>query len=161
MRRLLVVVGILFLVGTTTAIVYAATNLNSSKSNIYREVPDSKLTTETVNLTNAGETETVVTAPATGNFLLTQACVSAGTGGILIAATGFGPIAQLGGQGSSASSGAQPADIQPVSPSGGGACQTFTPGMLVPKSSAITCSTSSTAVEGNYFCTISALLVGG
>lgn len=136
MRRLVLVSAITVLLVAIVSISWAAINLNSSKSNIYREFPNGELVSATVSLSGPSETQTVYTTPGKGDFILTQLCVSPVNGGIRLAASGFGPIAHIG---------ADP-------------CQIFTPGVSVPKRSALTCSTTSDAISGDYFCTISGML---
>lgn len=112
----------------------ATSNLNLSKSNINREFPGGKMVTATVSLTNPNETKIVYSTPASGDFILTQVCTSSVNGGIRLAVSGFGPIADI----------SQPS------------CQSFTPGISLPSDAAITCSTTAyAAAGGSYFCTIS------
>jgi hypothetical protein len=113
----------------------AAANLNLSKSNINRD-QGAVFVAATVSLTGSNQTETVFTTPETGDFVLTQVCVSPVTGGMRLAVRGFGPIVHT----SSAP------------------CYIFNPGMSVPKGAPITCSTTSRPSRGDYFCTISGLL---
>jgi len=120
---------------TVVSISLAASNLNLSKSNINR-VGGLQIVSATASLSGPNQTQTVYITAETGEFLLTQLCVSPVNGGIRLAATGFGPIAHTGAA----------------------MCYTFNPGVIVPKSSTITCSTSSFAEAGDYFCTISGLL---
>jgi hypothetical protein len=132
---------------------WASSNLNLSKSNvnIYREIPNAAVTTASVNLTGTGDTETVYNTPAKGDFILTQFCASPDApSGIRLDATGLGSIAQTGGT----------------------SCFTFSPGVSIPKSSTLSCSSLPTVVAGTasssvssapaliaatYFCTISGL----
>jgi hypothetical protein len=97
-----------------------ATTQVASHSNNSRLVPKSLFVTATVSLSGPSETETVYTASGNGDFLLTQVCVSPVNVGIRLAATGFGPIAEL-------------REL----------CTTFTPVMLIPPRSGLTCTTSS------------------
>lgn len=113
----------------------AASNLNLSKSNINRD-QGAVLVAATVSLTGSNQTETVFTTPETGDFVLTQVCVSPVTGGMRLAVRGFGPIVHTSDA----------------------ACYMFNPGMSTPKGAPITCSTTSRPNRGDYFCTISGLL---
>ena len=136
MRRLLLAGAILSVFMAMVSVGWATINLNSSKSNIYKEFQNTVLVTATVGLTGASQTHTVHTTPAKGDFILTQLCVSPVNGGIRLAAGGFGPIAHTGN------------DL----------CYTFSPGMVMPQGSEMTCSTTSAADPGDYFCTIASLL---
>lgn len=137
MSRLLRVGLTMALLVTPMSFAWASANLNLSKSNINKEFPKASFVTATVTLTDPNETKTVFTTPGTGDFILTQACVSFVNGGMRIAATGLGPIADVGAP----------------------TCQVFDPGMSVPKTSDITCSTTSAASPGgDYFCTVSGML---
>ena len=115
-----------------------AAKVKSSKSNSSDRLLSS-LVTASVALSGASDVQRVYKTPASGDFILTQVCVSAGVeGGIQLNAAGLGAIAQLSGQARS--------------------CEIFDPGFILPLSSAITCSTSEAAPPGNYFCMISGLL---
>jgi len=124
---------------------WATSNLNLSKSNINREFPSAALATASVDL-GASESAIVYNTPAKGDFVLTQFCASPDApGGIRLDATGFGGIAQTGAT----------------------SCFTFTPGMSIPKSSTLSCTTFSpvtaaaspaiaaAVIPASYFCTIS------
>jgi len=94
--------GRVLLVGTITTVLItlptisgATANYNSSRSNVYREIPGF-FVTATVPLSGPSDTETVYTTTATGNFILTEFCSSAVTGGVQLDVTGFGGIAQTG-----------------------------------------------------------------
>jgi hypothetical protein len=132
---LVMMLAITGLLGTAASISWAATNLNTSRSNVYR-IQGAQLVTATASLSGPEQTQTVYTTPETGEFVLTQLCVSPVNGGIRLAVTGFGQIAHTG-------------DAM---------CTTFNPGMIVPKKSTMTCSTTTYADSGEYFCTISGLL---
>ncbi len=129
---MLAVTGLLV---TIASISLAASNLNLSKSNINR-VGGAQIVSATVSFSGPDQTQTVYTTPETGEFLLTQFCVGPANGGIRLAVTGFGPIAHTGSE----------------------MCYAFNPGVIVPKNSAITCSTTQYAESGDYFCAISGLL---
>jgi len=136
MKRLSVaaVIGLLVVANS-----WAATNYNSSKSNVYIAFPNGLITTATMNFaTGAGGV--VYTTPAEGDFVLTQFCADPNAaGGIRLTAANFGTIAQtVSGQG----------------------CYTFTPGVSIPPSTALTCSTSS-PMKVTHFCTISGLQSNG
>ena len=134
MKRLLLAASV---VGLLVQNAWGTTNYNSSKSNIYREIPNATLTTASLNLTGPSQTQVVYTTPAKGDFVLTQFCASPEPdGGVRLDATGLGGIAQT---------------ILGVS------CYTFTPGVSIPRGSTVTCSTASGASPGSYFCTISGL----
>ena len=127
---------------------WGTSNLNLSKSNVNREFPNASITTASVNLGQA-ESAAVYTTPARGDFILTQFCASPDvTGGIRLDATGLGGIAQVGST----------------------SCITFTPGVSIPHSSTLSCTTNSIAaasaptagssalVAAGFFCTISGML---
>jgi hypothetical protein len=82
----------------------------------------------------------VYTTPASGDFILTQFCADPGaTGGVQLQAASFGTIAQT------------------VS---GTNCYTFTPGMAIPESTALSCVPAATVFvskTSTYFCTISGM----
>ncbi len=128
------------LVLSSAVIVLFATNgwasaINNSHSNIKNLLNKTTVTTASTNLSGPSDTQTVLTTPATGEFLLTQFCGSLVTGGIRLDVTGLGGIAQTGVSGS---------------------CVSFSPGVIVPASTAITCATSAGASPGTtYFCSIS------
>ena len=113
---------------------WAATSVKSGKSNSSDRII-AKLVTASTNVSAPSDTQTVYTTPATGDFILTQVCVGAANGGIQVSAASLGTVAL-------------------VAP---GTCERFE-GMIMPASSAITCSTGADAAEGTYFCTISGLL---
>jgi hypothetical protein len=116
---------------------WATSNLNLSKSNVnrVRDFPNAAVTTASINITGPGDTETVYTTPASGDFILTEFCASLQPdGGVLLSAAGLGGIAQTG----------------PTT-----SCFTFTPGLSIPKGSLVSCSTASGASPGSYFCMIS------
>lgn len=123
------------LVMMVVTISWASSNLNLSKSNI-NKAQGAVFVAATVSLTRSDQTETVFTTPETGDFVLTQVCVSPVTGGMRLAVRGFGPIMHT-------------SDAP---------CYIFDPGMSVPNGSPITCSTTSRPNRGDYFCTISGLL---
>jgi len=115
---------------------WGSSNLNLSKSNINRvkDFPNAAVTTASINLTGPSDTEVVYTTPASGDFILTQFCASPSPdGGVLLSAAGLGGIAQAGLTN----------------------CFTFTPGLSIPKGSAVSCSTFPGASPGSYFCMIS------
>jgi hypothetical protein len=125
---------------------WGTNNLNLSKSNADREFPNAAIATALVNLTGPGDTQVVYTTPAKGDFMLTQFCASPDApGGIRLDAAGLGGIAQTGAS----------------------SCFTFSPGVSIPEGAALSCSiagtvtasasTSSGAIVGNFFCTISGL----
>ena len=113
-------------------------NINTSESGLggRGNLTLGKVTTASVNLSGPSDTQTLYTTPAAHDFLLTQVCGSVGAGGVRLAITGFGTIAETG--------------TEP--------CVTFSPGVIVPKNAAITCSTAAAATPGtSYFCTINGL----
>ena len=126
---------------------WGGSNLNLSKSNINRLQNNSLVITASVNL-GASESVLIYTAPASGDFMLTQFCASPdATGGIRLDASALGSIAQT----TTALS-----------------CFTFNPGVSIPKGSNVSCTTnpSGTAAaaapsalpsSGVFFCTISGL----
>ncbi|WP_337288888.1 hypothetical protein [Candidatus Methylomirabilis sp.] len=93
--------------------------------------------TSTTSLSGPSDTQTVYTTPARSDFILTGLCVTPTvSGGVRLDVAGFGGIAHLGTLGDNG-------------------CYTFSEGVLLPRDSAITCSTSAGASPGSYFCTIS------
>jgi hypothetical protein len=133
--NIVIMLAITSLLVTGASISLAASNLNLSKSNINR-VGGNVIVSATVSLSGPYQTQAVYITPDTGEFLLTQLCVSPVIGGIRLEASRFGPIAHTG-------------DAM---------CYTFNPGVIVPKNSTMTCSTTGSARSGDYFCTISGLL---
>jgi len=136
MRRLIVAVAAAGVLMMIVAVSWAAVNLNSSKSNIYREFPGTRLVTASAALRSPNETQTVFTTPSTGDFVLTQFCSDPVTGGMLLAAARLGAIAQTGA---------------------GNLCYSFQPGFIMPQGAAITCATSTFAENASHFCTIAGL----
>lgn len=110
----------------------ASIALNSSRSNIYRIQIRGTAVTASTNISGA-VAQTVYRTPAAGDFLLTQVCAGLVDGGTLVQVGGVG-IAQVGS----------------------GLCQTFTPGMILPPDSVVTCTTF--AADANSFCTITGIL---
>ena len=132
---------------------WGANNLDLSKSNVNRLETASQVVTASANL-GASESVLLYTAPASGDFVLTQFCASPdATGGVRLDVNGFGSIAQT----TSALS-----------------CFTFNPGISVPKGSTVSCTTNPSGAPplsaggsvvssppvvppGAFFCTISGL----
>jgi hypothetical protein len=112
---------------------WAASNLNSSKSNLNREYPNGRIVSATTTLSGPNDAQVAYTTSAKGDFILTQLCTSPVNGGVLLSASGFGGIAHTGSE----------------------LCYTFTPGVSVPKDSQLVCSTTQHAEPGPHFCTIS------
>ena len=126
----------LLLVAMLSTNSWGSSNLNLSKSNVnrVRDFPNAAVTTASINITGPNDTEIVYTTPASGDFILTEFCASPQPdGGVLLSAAGLGGIAQAGLT----------------------SCFTFTPGLSIPKGSAVSCSTTSGASPGSYFCMIS------
>ena len=136
MKRLLVAVAAVSLPMMIVAGSGAATSFSSSKSNIYREFPGTRLITASAALSRPSETQVVFTTSPTGDFILTQFCTNPVTGGMLLAAVRLGGIAQT---------------------NPGNLCYNFQPGFIMPQGQAITCATSSFAEIGSHFCTIAGL----
>jgi hypothetical protein len=136
MKRLLVAVAVVG-VAMLVTISWAATNLNSSRSNIYREFPGTRLVTASTALSRANETQAVFITAATGDFVLTQFCSDAVTGGVVLSAVRLGSIAQT---------------------AGGNLCYTFQPGFIMPQGAAISCTLGQLAETGNHFCSIAGLV---
>jgi hypothetical protein len=135
MSRLLLIGAVAVPIVTTLSFAWAATNLNSSRSNIYREFPGTVLVSASTPLSAAHVAQTVYTTSATGDFVLTQFCASPVSGGTRLAAVGLGGIAHT-------------ADTL---------CYTFQPGVIMPKGAAITCTTTEFAGLSG-FCMITGLL---
>src|SRR5712692_214069 len=136
MSRLLLVGAVAVLVVTMFSFAWAAINLNSSKSNIYRELPGTVLVSASTPLSMANDAQTVYTTSATGDFVLTQFCASPVSSGTRLAAVGLGGIAQT---------------------TATTLCYTFQPGLIMPKAAPITCTTTEFAFA-NGFCMIAGLL---
>jgi hypothetical protein len=140
MSRLVLVGAAAVLVVTMLSFAWAATNLtlNSSRSNIYRELPGTTLVSASTPLITTAVPQLVYTTPPTGDFVLTQFCASPTFSGIRLAATG---LVGLG-------------DIAHTTTSI--LCYTFQPGLIMPKAAQITCTTTEFAQNG--FCMIAGLL---
>ena len=134
MSRLVLVGAATVLVVTMLSFAWAATNLNSSKSNIYREFPGTVLVSASTPLSLPNDPAVVYTTSDTADFVLTQFCAS--PTGVRLTATGLGPIAQT---------------------TTTTLCYTFQPGLIMPKLAPITCvATEFTGISS--FCTIAGLL---
>ena len=127
-------VGVIASLLVTTS--WAATSVKSGKSNSDNRTARQQVqVTSTTALSGPSDTQTVYTTPTTSDFILTGLCVSPiVTGGVRLDVVGFGSIAHVGTLDNG--------------------CQTFAQGVLLPRDSAITCSTLPGASPGNYFCTI-------
>lgn len=121
--------GCIALLATTA---FAATTIKGSKSNSSAKIAG-LFVTSTTTLSGASDTQTVYMTPATGSVYLTQFCASDVAGGVRLDVAGFGPIASTGA----------------ASP-----CVTFPSKVFLPASATVTCSTSSAAPAGSYFCTV-------
>ncbi len=137
MKRWLLAVAVPGALLLLVAMSWAATNLNSSRSNIYREFPGTRLVTASTPLFRANDTQVVYTTAPTGDFILTQFCASPVTGGVLLSAVRVGGIAQT---------------------TVGSLCYSFQPGFVMPQNSAIICATTSAAETGAFFCSIAGLV---
>lgn len=132
--KAIAIVGIIAALWTADA---GAAAINTSHSNIKNLVTKSNVTSASTNLTGQNDTQTVYTTPATGDFIVTTFCASVVAGGVQLAAAGLGTLAQTGI---------------------GASCTTFSPGISVGPSTAISCATGSGASPGTvYFCSISGL----
>lgn len=132
MKRTLLAVAISSLL---VSIAWASSSFKFSRANQRRVLSGDVLSAST-ELSGPSQTETVYVTPDMGDFVLTQFCTSFVNGGMRLDAANLGGIAQSG--------------LDNV-------CYTFTPGVSIPKGSEITCSTSSFAEPGSYFCMISGL----
>ena len=113
--------------------------INTTRSNTFRDYPRATAVTAWVDLAGPSDTQTVYTTLPSRDFVLTMMCVSPeAAGGIRLDAGGFGGIAHLGGARSS--------------------CQSFSPGVVLPRDSTVTCSTFPRAGPGDYFCMIAGVL---
>jgi hypothetical protein len=110
---------------------FASTNLNSSRSNVNKVA--GQAATASVNLSGPSDTQTVFTAPATGSFYIQAFCADDVAGGVRLDIAGIGPIAVTGIHSS---------------------CEHFDLWVYVPQNADVTCSTSSSAPAGSYFCSI-------
>lgn len=136
MKTIFSIIAITMLLVTSS---WAATTVKGTKSNSDNRRRVISSVTSTTSLSGPSDTQTVYTTPATSNFILTGLCVTPTvSGGVRLDVAGFGGIAHLGTLGDNG-------------------CYTFSEGVLLPRDSAITCSTSAGASPGNYFCTISGL----
>jgi hypothetical protein len=126
--------GLLLLVTVVVALlatsVWAAANLDLSKSNVNRLLARGSLVTASTDVTS-GAARTVYNTPDSSDFILTQVC--AGSAGILL---------QVGG-----------ASLVQV---GSGLCQSFSPGMLLTPGQPVTC--SALGGDTTTFCTIAGIL---
>jgi hypothetical protein len=113
------------------ATAFASTSLNSSRTNVNKVA--GQAATASVDLSGANDTQTVYSAPATGSFYLQGFCASNVTGGVRLDVSGIGPIAVIGTTLS---------------------CVAFPAWVWVPANAAVTCSTTSAAPAGSYFCSI-------
>ena len=120
------------LIGVLATSSWAGSNLNLSKSNINRIMLRGTVVTASTDISGA-VSQIVYRTPASGDFILTQACTGLVPGGTLLQVGGVS-LAQLGS----------------------GQCQTFTPGTVLPPDEVVTCTTF--APEATTFCTISGLL---
>ena len=136
MKPLLVVMAVAGLPMMIVAGSSAATSFSSSKSNIYREFPGTRLVTASAALSRPNETQIVFRTPSTGDFILTQFCTNPVTGGMLLSAVRLGGIAQT---------------------NAGNLCYNFQPGFIMPQGVAITCATGALAEIGSHFCAIAGL----
>jgi hypothetical protein len=85
-------------------------------------------------LSGPNQTQAVLTVPETGDFVLTQMCVSPVNGGIRLEARNLGPLVHVG---------------DPL-------CVSFQPGISIKQGAVLTCSTTGFAAQGgDYFCTVS------
>ena len=139
MSRLVLVCAAAVLVVTMLSFAGAATNLNSSRSNIYRELPGTTLVSASTPLITTIDPQLVYTTPATGDFVLTQFCASPTINGIRLTATALGSIVQIAHTTTTT------------------LCYTFQPGLIMPKSALITCTTTEFAGLSG-FCMIAGLL---
>ena len=138
MKRLLLAAAVVTLLAANS---WAATSVKSSKSNSsFRLFPNPAMTTASTTFSNiAGAV--VYTTPADEDFILTQFCADpTAPNGIRLDAANLGTIMQT---------------VAGVS------CYTFTPGLLLPHNSALTCSAPSASnfrvARATYFCTISGM----
>jgi hypothetical protein len=134
MRRLFVIVIAAGLILSMVSMTWAATlNLNRSKANIDRMAPGAQLVSASI-WVGANQAQIIHTTAATGDFVLTQFCASPVNGGMFLLAGEFG-IAHTD------------------------RCQTFEPGVVMPKGAPITCATTEHAEQRReYFCMIAGLL---
>jgi len=136
MKRLLVVMAVAGLPMMIVAGSSAAMSFSSSKSNIYREFPGTRLVTALAAFSGPNQTQIVFRTSPTGDFILTQFCTNPVTGGMLLSLSGLGGIAQT---------------------NAGNLCYNFQPGFIMPQGTAITCATGALAEIGSHFCAIAGL----
>lgn len=116
----------------STTSVWAGSNLNLSKSNINRMLGRGTFVTASVDVAGTAA-YLLYSTPADTDFVLTQVCVGTVNGGVLL---------QVGG-----------ASLVQV---GSGQCQSFSPGMVLPRDQAVTC--TSFDAGASTFCSITGVL---
>lgn len=136
MRRSALLITVIALALSAAGLAWATSNLNLSKSNINR-VGAAVVMSGAATLSGPRETQVVMNVPETGEFLLTQVCVSPASGGIRLEARGLGPLVHA---------------AEPL------LCHSLHPGISVRPGTVLTCSTAASAAPGGeYFCSISGL----
>ena len=140
MSRLVLVCAAAVLVVTMLSFAGAAppTPTTSSKSNLYRELPGTTLVSVSTPLITTVEPQAVYTTSPTADFVLTQFCASPTINGIRLTATALGSIVQIAHTTTTT------------------LCYTFQPGLIMPKSALITCTTTEFAGLSG-FCMIAGL----
>jgi hypothetical protein len=135
MRRFALLTAVFAVALSLAGVAWATSNLNLSKSNINR-VGGAIVMSGSATLSGPRETQVVLNVPETGDFLLTQVCVSPTNGGIRLEARNLGPLVHV---------------ADPL-------CVSLQPGISVRPGSVLTCSTTGfAAAGGDYFCTVSGL----
>ena len=114
MKTTLLVGMVIGLLATSS---WATSNLNLSKSNVTRIFLRGTIVTASTDISGA-VSQIVYRTPASGDFILTQACTGLAPGGTLLQVGGVS-LVQLGS----------------------GQCQTFTPGTVLPPDQVVTCTT--------------------
>ncbi len=115
------------------SLAWAATNLNTSRSNVYR-VGGAIVMSGGASLNGPNQSQAALTVPEAGDFVLTQVCVSPVNGGMRLEVRNGGPLAHL---------------TDPT-------CVALQPGISVKAGSTLTCATTSFAAPGgDYFCMVS------
>ena len=113
---------------------FGSANYNSSRSNVYKTAGNAA--TASISLSGPSDTQTVYTTPATGSFYLQQFCASDVAGGVRLDVSGLGSVALAGTTAS---------------------CVSFPSFLYLAPNAVVSCSTSSAAPAGSYFCSIGGL----
>jgi hypothetical protein len=135
MRRAVILSTVSALGLLAAAVAWAATNLNTSRSNAYRVGP-AVVMSASATLSGPSETQAALVVPETGEFVLTLVCAGPANGGIRVEAKNLAPLVHVSN----------------------GSCVSLQPGISLRPSTTVTCSTTRFAeANGDYFCTVAGL----